>query len=258
MRCGSAASSSRRSRDADQLELDLGLPPAVPSAAPRPSEPPAAPSPAETRPTLVDGPAGLDLDEAMRGLVADIRARVAPLGHVDPERIVFAVSYARSRRRHGIYAYIVPLRFAGGEATVEHEGKLWSAPRLEVNGREPLYVIYLMAPRFFNLDPAKKLETVIHELYHVGELCDGDLRRFGVRAWAHGASRKRYDEMVCLLTRTYLDDSHGSRWPPAARFLRWNIRQLEQRFGGVFVPRIPRPRVRRVTGDAGMREGDTR
>jgi hypothetical protein len=187
----------------------------------------------------------------MRALVADIRHTVPLLAHIDPARIAFSVSSARSRTRHGTFAFIMPMRFEGGSDTLVQGGHAYRAPKVMVDGQEMLYLIYLLAPRFFQLPAERKLDTVLHELYHIGEGFDGDLRRFEGRNWAHGASRKQYDESVCLLSRMYRNASDG-RLPKAAEFLRHGPSDFDEQYGGIRYPRIARPRLRRVGDPRGQ------
>ena len=51
---------------------------------------------------------------------------------------------------------------------------------------------------------AKNSPPSIHELYHVSPRCDGDLRRFPGRNYAHGHSRKVFQQQVELLLDSYL------------------------------------------------------
>lgn len=72
---------------------------------------------------------------------------------------------------------------------------------------EILYILYFMLPRFLNRTPREKLETVIHELYHISPFFNGDLRRFKGRSVLHG-SHKAYDSKVKALTDEFLASTH--------------------------------------------------
>lgn len=253
MPCEPAGSSrpvaSKSAGAAEQLLLDLDLPVVAPKAAPV-LKPAVRPSAERLREAAPPPPAprekGFPLQEALRALVDDIRRKVPLLAHLDPARIAFTVSSARSRTRHGTYAFIMPLRFQGGTDILLHGGHSYRAPKVVVEGREMLYLVYLLAPRFFQMPAERKLETILHELYHIDEEFDGDLRRFAGRNWAHGASRKQYDETVCLLSRMYRNASDG-RWPEVAEFLRHTPEDYDELYGGIRYPRITRPRLRRVS-----------
>ena len=86
-------------------------------------------------------------------------------------------------------------------------------PRLTHEGRDILYLITLMIPRFLRLSFEQKLSTLIHELYHISESFDGDIRRFPGRNFAHGHSRSAYNRIIRTLMQRYLSTE------PAAELL---------------------------------------
>lgn len=234
MRCVCVDSSSRRvshppTGAAVQLTLDLDWGARGTVAVPGPLE----------RPTEYEN--GLPLVRCLRALAEDIRAKVSPLSHVDPSRIGFSLSLARSRSRSGTFAFIVPMRFEGGATVLQHGRRSYRMPEVDLAGRKALYLVYLLAPRFFDLPHRRKLHTIIHELYHISPHFDGDLRRFPGRRWAHGSSREAYDAVVEGLTELYLA-AHGRAWPDVADFLRYSYKDCRRLFGGVRAPVIPRPR----------------
>lgn len=150
----------------------------------------------------------IDLSAACATLAVDICRRVPELGHIDPQRILVCLSRSRADGSHGVYARIAPLRFdAGAMEKSRRRGRYvetFRMPALSHEGREILYLIYLMVPRFLRLGFEQKLATVIHELYHIAEACDGDLRRFAGRNFAHGSSRSAYNRIVARLQEQYL------------------------------------------------------
>ncbi len=149
-----------------------------------------------------------DLTELLDRLCLDVCRRVPELTHIDPQRVLFALSRSRAEGAHGTYARIVPLRFADGSREASrHRGRLqeiWRLPLLRHQERDILYLIQIMVPRFFRLSHHQKLATVLHELYHISERCDGDLRRFPGRKYAHGPSRKTFQRRVEELLDAYL------------------------------------------------------
>ncbi len=162
-----------------QLTLDLDWGARSPIALPRP------------RPVERDAEwsEGLPLARCLHDLSTDICAKVPVLSHIDAGQVGFSLSFARNRRGSGTYAFIVPLRFEGGAVTKNMAGAPTPCPGGSA-GREALYLIYLLAPRFFDLPQRRKLHTIIHGLYHISPEFDGDLRRFPGRRWAHGPSRE--------------------------------------------------------------------
>jgi hypothetical protein len=150
----------------------------------------------------------IDLSAALDLLGADLCCRVPELAHIDLRRVLFGLARSRAEGHHGVYARIVPLRFAGGAAErTRRRGRYletFRLPGLVHEGREILYLIHLLVPRFLRLSFEQKLATVIHELYHISERCDGDLRRFPGRNFAHGASRRAFNRTVAGLQERYL------------------------------------------------------
>ena len=92
-------------------------------------------------------------------------------------------------------------------------------PAVTHRGNDILYLIYFLVPRFLDLPLREKLITVCHELYHISPAFDGDLRRFPGRNYAHGSSRKRYNELVAGIVDEYLrlngTRTHFRRFSPA-------------------------------------------
>lgn len=187
-----------------------------------------------------------DLSAAAEALALDLCARLPELSHIDPARVLFALSRSRADGTHGVYARIAPLRFEdGAHELTRRRGRTvetFRMPPLAHGGREILYVIYLMVPRFLRLSPEQKLNTVIHELYHISERCDGDIRRFPGRNFAHGASRAAYNRTVASLAKRYLASGPD---PGLLEILdlteeKWLSREL--RLTGLTVP-LPRARL---------------
>ncbi len=188
----------------------------------------------------------LDLSAHLTALAAELVGRIPELGHIDLQRVLFAVSRSRAEGLHGVYARISPLAFAGG-------AKEWSRrrgryretfrlPTLMHQGREIRYVITVLVPRFLRLSFDQKLQTLIHELYHISEACDGDIRRFPGRNFAHGSSRHAYNKKVAAMTERFLAAGPD---PTFLKFLHhseedWSERRL--RLTGLTVP-LPRAKL---------------
>ena len=174
-------------------------------------------------------------------LVADISRRVTALSHVDTSRVAFSWSQTRKPVAHGIYASLTPLRFRGGALEERRDGQTWVTQRIvDRAGRDYLYLMTFYLPRFLNCPAAEKLETVVHEMWHIGPRFDGDLRRHAGRCYAHGPSQAAFDAQVTTLTREYL----ATAPPDELRdFLRYDHRSLCRRYGRVVGRQIPRPRL---------------
>lgn len=153
---------------------------------------------------LVDYSARLD------ALCRDVCASLPQLAHIDPNRLLFTLVRSRAQGVHGTYARIVPLRFAGGASELtRRRGRVeetYRMPSLIHGEQEIFYVISLLIPRFLRLSLEQKLTTVLHELYHISPACDGDIRRFAGRNYAHGHSRVAYNKRISDLLNTYLSN----------------------------------------------------
>ena len=103
-----------------------------------------------------------------------------------------------------------------------------------------LYLLRFYLPRFLELEFREKVTTVFHELWHIGPRFDGDMRRFGGRCYAHSGSQRHYEAQVERLADCWL-----SMDPPETlyAFLRYDFRQLVERFGPVYGQRIAAPAV---------------
>ncbi len=187
----------------------------------------------------------LNLTAELERLVADIVGRMEELRHIDPQKLLICVSSTRGGGIHGTYAKIHPLRFPGGERNREVKrgvGRVTcTMPTITHRDTEMLYVIYFLVPRFLNLTLQEKLITVFHELYHISPTCDGDIRRFPGKNYAHGSSRKKYDALVTQLVERYLKqtDQHGP-----LQQLAGNMDELRARHTAIVARKLPVPRIK--------------
>lgn len=188
----------------------------------------------------------LDLSAASAALAVDLCRRLPELGHIDPHALLFCLSRSRVAGTHGVYARIAPLRFAGGaREEVRRRGwrlRTYRLPVLRHDERDILYLIYLMIPRFLRLSPREKLNTLIHELYHISEACDGDIRRFAGRNFAHGSSRRHYDRIIEALVDRYLATAPDPALLTPLSLSEEDWHEQRQRLTGLTVP-LPRARL---------------
>jgi predicted metallopeptidase len=187
---------------------------------------------------------GFDFTHHIRLLCKDIVHRLESLNHIDMSRVAVSFSQARSGTRAGMYATLTPLRFPGGRIHTVRRGRNWGMQKVkDHNGEEMLYILNFYLPRFLDLPFREKLDTVVHELWHIGPKCDGDLRRFGNRCFAHGPSKKQFDRQVSLMVDEWLEQS-----PPESvyDFLQSNFRELDARHGCIIGSKLPAPKMFRV------------
>lgn len=116
--------------------------------------------------------------------------------HVRPENLLCSFTQCRTGSEYGWYAKVVPLRFENGKSEKIVGRYRWVWPTFVVEGMLKLYLVSFYLPRFLSLDFDEKVQTVVHELYHISPLFNGDLRRFRGKNYAHGHSRKAYDEAL--------------------------------------------------------------
>ncbi|GFO62763.1 hypothetical protein M1B72_19800 [Geomonas paludis] len=185
----------------------------------------------------------LNLTGELERLIYDITLRSPELHHIIPEKLLVCVSSGRTTRG-GSLAKIHPLRFAGGERSVKarrgRRSVLCTMPSITHRGEEMLYVIYFLVPRFLELSFREKLITIFHELYHISPACDGDIRRFPGRNYAHGSSTKAYNLLMGQLVDRYLAAIPD---PSALDFLEGNLAVLRSRHSAIVARRLQAPRI---------------
>ncbi len=185
--------------------------------------------------------AGFDFTARMRQLCLDIAVRLRELQHVDVTRIAFSFAQTRKPVRHGMWASLTPMRFAGGAPTGIRNGRPYAVQRLfGVDGQEMLYVLTFYLPRFMELSFADKLVTVFHELWHINPDFDGDIRRYAGRCYAHTQSEKEYDAAMAVLAKKWLALS-----PPenCYSFLRKDFAELQRDHGRVYGAKVRHPKL---------------
>ena len=153
----------------------------------------------------------IDFSAEFSALSRELCCRVPELQHINSNQVLFCLSRSRAQGRHGTYARIVPLRFANGvQELCRRRGLLretYRLPSLTHENNEILYLIYVFVPRFLRLSAEEKLRTIVHELFHISDRFDGDIRRFAGRNYAHGSSRRKYNQRVDSLIATFLQTS---------------------------------------------------
>jgi len=178
----------------------------------------------------------------MRLVCADIVTRMPQFSHIDLDGVAIAFAQTRKRTSHGLYASLTPMRFEGGSLTGRRNGREYTVQRLydDDRGQEFLYILTFYLPRFMDMGFNDKLNTIFHELWHIGPDFDGDLRRHHGRCYAHTHSQKRYDTAMDRLVRGWLANS-----PPRHiyDFLECDFAQLHSRHGAIFGAKIPRPKL---------------
>jgi len=177
----------------------------------------------------------------IRRVCEDMVGRVPQLGHIDLQRVAIGFCQTRSSQPHGLQATLTPLRFEGGVREGRRDGRRFRIEQLrDSRGQELLYILSFYLPRFLNHPLQYKIETVLHELWHIGPRFDGDLRRFEGRCYAHGPSQRAYDAQVARLAQSWWQTEPA---PSVYSFLRLNHAQIHQHYGPVVGVRIRAPKL---------------
>ncbi len=184
---------------------------------------------------------GFDITSALAAVCDDLAAKVPDLRHVQMDRVALSFCQTRRGSTHGMLAKLTPLRFEGGELTTVRDGQSWTIQRLFSGTREQWYILSVYLPRFFDLPFEEKLNTLVHELYHISPRCDGDIRRFGGRCFAHSASHRAFDEIVAMLCQGYL--RRRSPRSPLLKFLHHDLAALRTAHGAVIGAQVPIPKL---------------
>ncbi|MCE8422918.1 MAG: hypothetical protein J5U17_04695 [Candidatus Methanoperedens sp.] len=182
---------------------------------------------------------GFDFTGSMNLLVNDIIKTHPSFDHIILKNILIAMSSSNGSK-NGVVAKLRPMRFEGGSKIKKLRGIEYAAPAVNINGNNILYIVYFHLPRFQNHGNHKnKLATVLHELYHISPQFNGDVRRFSGKNYAHGSSRKKYDDIIDRYTDEYINKTSH---PELGMFLRYKYSELKRKYGAIFgdVIRIPR------------------
>ena len=185
--------------------------------------------------------AGFNFTAAMERLCADMVSRLGELQHIELDRVAFNLCQARKDVSHGLYASLTPLRFENGATQKNLHGKRYAVDRVwNLAGREYLYILSFYLPRFMNTSVEEKLSTVLHELWHISPMFNGDLRRHEGRCYAHGPSQSNYDAQMDRLAQKWL-----ALGPPEHLydFLLYSFQELAAEYGSVIGSRWPTPKL---------------
>jgi predicted metallopeptidase len=133
-------------------------------------------------------PRRLNITLAVKRLVRDAAARLPELAHVDAARVLVVAGEARRASRATIRPVLA-------DRAGPHRA------RIQIRDRDILYVITLRPLWFLDSTPKERIETILHELWHVSTRFDGRLHR-GRR---HGTlPRSTFDRRVRRLRDAYL------------------------------------------------------
>ena len=145
----------------------------------------------------------LDLTDGLRIAAQDMIRRIPELQHIKLERVHFAVFFTRKASRTLTYARCYPLT-----RTVRSKGRrTFKLTKVLTNSNlEARYLLAFAWERYWEMTPRDRLETLVHELYHISPAFDGEARAFPTGGW-HGQGRVWFDNIIHKLCEKYLP--HG-------------------------------------------------
>jgi predicted metallopeptidase len=184
---------------------------------------------------------GFDFTRQVRRLCEDLVVRSPDLRHIDMARIAICGSQTRKNVRHGTWASLTSLRFEQGARLARRNGIAYRSQRVfDSKGREMLYILRFYLPRFLDLPFRDALATVVHELWHISPLFNGDIRRFAGRCQCHGPRQHDYEQHVASISDDYL-----RRSPPEEllAFLHLDAAQLQRVHGRILMITLAHPRL---------------
>lgn len=197
---------------------------------------------------MKDSPKSFDYTNAIYTLCKDVCSVVREFRTIDCDRIGYSFKVAKNKQSHyGCWACVSPLRFEKGAIVTFKEQRCYARDERGVrfivtqrkyykarrvigpNKRELLYIFSIMSPRFLNLSVREKIDTIMHELYHISPAFNGDVRRFPGRNWQHG-NKKEYDARAAAFSEEWLASDPD---PRLYDFLNYNVVELAQKYGRI-------------------------
>ena len=203
----------------------------------------------------------INYTERIARLMNDVVSRTPALGFIDLREVLVFGRFGRPEAEGAFatcHCLTLPETEPGyyfwkdretGELTRRSEWFVTKTPEVRVGEKRIKYLISFVLPRFCeqtlerswkaelyaeplrNMPWVAKLDTIIHELYHI------DPAAAGLRQFAHAdgtrASRTHAPEFyedVAAMTRQYLASCPD---PALHEFLKWDFATLQARFGGV-------------------------
>ncbi len=150
------------------------------------------------------------LNQDFQALVAEICKLAPEFELIDPSKIVVSVSRSKSLGKTGTWAYVTPLRYIGGAKSRQGVRRgvrgvyQYLSAGIEKHHPEALYLMTFLIPRFFYLSFQERIETIVHEIYHIHPEFRGDLRRFAKPHIHHGPTPAAFRARVREITQGVL------------------------------------------------------
>ena len=186
-----------------------------------------------------------NFNKAVRALLRDVALAMPEFTHVRPTRVLVVAGEARRASR----GTVKPLAFRGGKATDSHGRR---KPVVKVRGKRMLYCVTLRPLFFLDSTPEERVETLLHELFHVSRRFDGTLHAGRRHAVLGPAFEKRFRPLV----ERYLARCPAAILAPFAQDGEVRVLQWRERPPAALAP--GRARGRRVYTEAQLFYGPVR
>ncbi len=158
----------------------------------------------------------LNLTKDLELASQEIIARIPALEHIDLSRVLFTLFRSRPASRTYTYARCYPL----SQKPLRRGARTYKLSPILMPGRKHArYILAFAWPRFWQLGPRERLETLVHELYHISPKFDGEARAFETGGW-HGAGLDWYDQVIHELSERHLPPAMQNRYPSLSKNLR--------------------------------------
>ena len=170
----------------------------------------------------------MNLNKALRALIRDIAEQMPEFAHVRASRILVVAGEARRASR----GTVKPLCFRDGRRT-DRTGR--RKPLVRIQGRRIYYCITLR-PLFFRAStPRGRVQTVMHELFHMSKRFNGTLHS-GRR---HAVLGRDFHRRLKPLVRRYLKLCPPELLEALGQSGEVKVLQWLERPGSAYVPGTP-------------------
>lgn len=164
-------------------------------------------------------------------LINNITKAVPEFSHIDTGKILFSLKSSPKNSDNGYYAEVkclsnTPFDFISDGRITKH----YYSDCLFKNGIPALYLIVFTVPCFVDLNLREKICTIMHELYHISPLFNGELRLFNGKNCLHGPQPEKFDEYMY-----YLADIFLSKYKSLDKLFSLDYEKLNEKHGSIQV-----------------------
>lgn len=164
-------------------------------------------------------------------LTHDIIKAVPEFSHIDNSRILFSLKNSPKNSDNDYYAEVKCL--SNNSYDFVSDGRItkhYYSDCLLKNGIPAFYLIEYTVPSFIDLTLREKICTIMHELYHISPLFNGELRLFNGKNCLHGPCPEKFDEYMY-----YLSDIFLAKYKNLDELFKLNYLEITNKHGDLFV-----------------------